>query len=908
MTLDSSSIDEKTSLDEKALADFLDYLRYAGYQIGTRQYVLASDLLAVFLAQRGKADTELFLTALRPVLAKSPQEQETFRATFERWSAIARERRNEAPAKTDRETDRASRLERELRSVSKGTWIVVSVLLVLGVAGPIVYRLLRPPPPVLHDSPIVSTPAQTQAPRAPVERKPLDEQVQSEVKAHERSLATLIWEGSIFLSVSAGVWMFWWRFRTRRFLNRHTTNTTPDLTAIHVGADSGHLLPGGTARSLGLAFRRRVPVTSSEIAVSATVEKTAASGGEFTPVYGIRQVMPEYVFMVDSRGRVDEVGRFADELRRYIDQGDRLIKVFYFIEDPAILFPQAQGGRPVLLDEIAGGCQDGRLVVFADAASVTQGTVERTQARVAQFNGWSERFWITPGPVEGRRPQERLLLDSFHVFASSTSGMEELARSLGTTRRQTGGTAESALAEPLQLQIRPDRWMRRTPAEEDEVYDLIISLRTYLGPAGFDWLCACAVYPEIHPLLTRYIGRNLKQADGTALLESGLYLNLSRLLWFREGRMPQWMRARLIGELSPRRMEEVHALLGGMLLSSLRGDISGLELKIAGQHPAAVSRLLRGMLPQLARTASEDNPLSDVVFISFLAKETGVPLPQAVLNLIRTGVADGRVRNLELTPKWTRRSGRLILALIGVCFGLEAIGAVGYALGSTNEIFVSFMWATAIASFLGAPLLWWAWRTLRLTVLVTAIAALLNPAVAIALAFVEVRPLLGVLAVLLGVGSTLLVVAALRSCRYLLPISKARLRPWWLKIGIVGTGMAFAGELAVLTAALADATDPALYFGLGVATLQVLAGPILAFTSMETRIRPGFIAAALLLCCYISAVLDLVALYLTDKTPFGNWMGEGIAGLYGAAGLYLCFRAWQRAQAAKERPLKAVSE
>ena len=67
--------------------DFIDELRRSGYAIGVEQYVLVQSLLLALAVLRGELphDPRRLGTLLRPVLCKSPQEQEDFRSHFDHW-------------------------------------------------------------------------------------------------------------------------------------------------------------------------------------------------------------------------------------------------------------------------------------------------------------------------------------------------------------------------------------------------------------------------------------------------------------------------------------------------------------------------------------------------------------------------------------------------------------------------------------------------------------------------------------------------------------------------------------------------------------------------------------------------------------------------------------------------------
>ena len=87
-------------------------------------------------------------------------------------------------------------------------------------------------------------------------------------------------------------------------------------------------------------------------------------------------------------------------------------------------------------------------------------------------------------------------------------------------------------------------WQRSLPEptapREDHPY-LISELQTYLGEAGFQWLCACAVYPELYWELC--LDYRTLVAEHYDLAPASLpLLRLLGLPWMRSGRFPRSLR------------------------------------------------------------------------------------------------------------------------------------------------------------------------------------------------------------------------------------------------------------------------------------------------------------------------------------------------------------------------------
>src|SRR5215470_5629391 len=93
---------------------------------------------------------------------------------------------------------------------------------------------------------------------------------------------------------------------------------------------------------------------------------------------------------------------------------------------------------------------------------------------------------------------------------------------------------------------------RRQIGEQGELDDLCHKLADGLGPFGYQWLCACAVYPGLRLTITSYLGAELARAvDRDKVPDEAEHMALARLPWFRVGWMPDALRLRLLRDLEP---------------------------------------------------------------------------------------------------------------------------------------------------------------------------------------------------------------------------------------------------------------------------------------------------------------------------------------------------------------------
>lgn len=135
-------------------------------------------------------------------------------------------------------------------------------------------------------------------------------------------------------------------------------------------------------------------------------------------------------------------------------------------------------------------------------------------------------------------------------------------------------------------------------APETDVAMLDDLART-LGPFGFQWLCACAVYPGLRFPLSVYLGRRLAEAAGRPPPDEDQHLALFRLPWFRTGWMPEDLRLALLQRLDPAERPVVREAIETLLFSAL--DDAGVDPAAAppldfAPAPRGWRAVLRGWL------------------------------------------------------------------------------------------------------------------------------------------------------------------------------------------------------------------------------------------------------------------------------------------------------------------------
>lgn len=157
---------------------------------------------------------------------------------------------------------------------------------------------------------------------------------------------------------------------------------------------------------------------------------------------------------------------------------------------------------------------------------------------------------------------------------------------------------------------------QRWPSSDDQAKSLD-DLERALGPFGFQWLCACAVYPGLRFPLSVYLGRCLAEAWPRLPPDEDEHLALFRLPWFRSGWMPEELRLALIQRLEPRLRPVVRQAIESLLFASLEDDKRDPDAA-APRDLAVPPRGWRAALRAWFEAAPPGAPVRDAIFVHYM--------------------------------------------------------------------------------------------------------------------------------------------------------------------------------------------------------------------------------------------------------------------------------------------------
>ena len=412
----------------------------------------------------------------------------------------------------------------------------------------------------------------------------------------------------VALACAGLAWGLSWliaRARHTLAIRRLPAQGDPEIVTLRV--PETQVLPVSEAqlRRAAIALRRRRDESLVELDVSSTIDATVRAAGFFVPRYSSRRATPEYLALVSRRGENDHQARTFDAILDHLAELGVVLDRFSFHDDPRFVQSDASARGYRLADVISRHHRATLLVCAESAVGFNQ--------RARQVANWVEttrplvqRIYLTPeAPYRWTRLEFELIEAGFIVLPVTDHGWTALADLIMGGRLQSFGTAPYARAFPQILGTNDMRWLDRNEPPPELVQKLTRQLKGFLGPDGFAWLCACAVYPEITWPLT------LRVAPEP--LDYSLLPSLARLPWFRHGFMPDWLRQVLVDLLPPADEGRLRATLERLL-----EELAHHATDRAQPH-LSVLRIARWMGPRgLLAGAAGGSPLRDHVFIGFM--------------------------------------------------------------------------------------------------------------------------------------------------------------------------------------------------------------------------------------------------------------------------------------------------
>ncbi|MGA9769879.1 MAG: amino acid permease [Blastocatellia bacterium] len=448
--------------------------------------------------------------------------------------------------------------------------------------------------------------------------------------------------GIILLCVAL-VWLR--RFSQSRELKKWRARNKPQLSSLTVKGAEEELARILALRRTAQEMRQYRLYNAQDLDVKKTIETTIREG-LFTPAYSSRRSLTEYLVLINRSSLKDQNAQLVNELAERLIQNDVFIERYFFQEDARIC-RRADAKAPYQrLTDLAAQYPDHYLIIFSDGTSLFDPLTGQPQPWLERFSSWPTRVLMT-SDFQPDDYNERMLSElGFRVLPANKAGLAALSKTDHSNSLRMWNDGGRINPLPSILQERPGRWLESYPPNIKIINELCDELQSFLSSDGYFWLTACAVYPMLCWDITLYLGFNLVSLDNI----QEKFSTLLRLPWFREGTMPDWLRERLIAELSPEKEQVIRAALEDLLLSALLNP-EGFVLPLVHKKKVVEIGLLKKAWSRLSKRVRElknrrfilgiiksepdNSQLQDYVLLSFLSGRKPNRLALAFPNELR---------------------------------------------------------------------------------------------------------------------------------------------------------------------------------------------------------------------------------------------------------------------------------
>lgn len=397
--------------------------------------------------------------------------------------------------------------------------------------------------------------------------------------------------------------MFWLAERYRT-LRAQVSQRVPKSSPLHTSYIAEAVLKfgrwGEVQHNLAMALQQRddheLPIIDARETISATLNQ----GGHILALKNrVLRPSPEYLVLIESKSPGDQQAQHMRALLEpFRERAIAHFDVFFFQTEPSWLLPE-RGGQSVHIDALRAQFPNHRLIVMGSARGWLRPGDLRPVPSVAKLASWDRRALLTPIPVAdwGQTEPAVAAALSMGIGRATPEGVLWLSALLDLNAQAHDGWSAIPLREatrPLDsdLRLRPRSLMNSTPPSDFSEDDVISALRAFLDADGFKWLSALAVYPGMHWELTlylgledRYRGRPLYTSDSNG---DERLVSLLQLPWLQAGRMPNWLRLRLLRDMSDDEAGAIYAAVADLFRSARKdnaGTAAGMLLKIGRDLP-----------------------------------------------------------------------------------------------------------------------------------------------------------------------------------------------------------------------------------------------------------------------------------------------------------------------------------
>ena len=336
-----------------------------------------------------------------------------------------------------------------------------------------------------------------------------------------------------------------------------------------------------------------------------TINKTINSGG--FPFFSYKSLTkpPEYLVLIDMPTDRDHFSKFIKSIIYELRNEGIFINHYFYRNNPMICFRKIDDKHEYLVD-IQYRYRDCKLIIIGNCEEFLDPITGQLDNWVKLLNSWKDRVILTPVEPNRWGRKEFILNQKFIVLPANLKSMASMIHFFNNPSKYNFFSLKKNELTNNQLNLNDD----------------IRTIQACLSDEIFEWLCACAVYPELHWGLTLHIG-HLPFMPVNLINEKNL-LSLTSLPWFQKGFIPETLRWQLINHLKPDKLQKIRLEIIRVLEKNIplkdtfAHDNHQINLTVQKWMFSGKSRKYRKELAKKLKTIDQKDAVQDFTLLRLL--------------------------------------------------------------------------------------------------------------------------------------------------------------------------------------------------------------------------------------------------------------------------------------------------
>lgn len=500
--------------------------------------------------------------------------------------------------------------------------------------------------------------------------------------------------------------------KKKSWLRRESTDSSLETKFLKLASDDNGLFTEEIYRTRFQRLRKHIVVNTASIDAAKTVEAASQNYGLINPVYTERKISPEYLVLIDLDGGGEHSLEIARAFAHKMKQQKLFVKHFYFYNDPRFCFTSLTREGETSLKALAASYISSRLIVISKGDGLINLRRLSPHAWVHKiFSSWKFKAYISPLVESDWDIQEQILQKEFSLFSAGSYGLERLTQFFEAcesyedsqqhvferTALEFDDTMPTRAPIPPSLLDDPIKWIiNKQPDDARDVEQLIADLQEYLGEFSFKWLCACALFPKLVWEISNYLYDFLAVESQPKEEKQELFYRLSMLVWFEQGYIPNYLRVRLMLELTDEQKNHVTEALYSLLNTELEDEKTSKAIEFGIPLDDERKKLIKQHIGE----HHNNNKLFDGLVVRMLNDEkpntTDFELPEKVAEFVskeKTKVDSQGSKSSRFIDKLKSSSLLKVFLVIASLstFGAALIAVEPYFTQSFFDIWTLFM-------------------------------------------------------------------------------------------------------------------------------------------------------------------------------------------------------------------------